>query len=120
MKRDMDLVRDILLRVEQDGDAPVDGFPGHSEDDVLEHIELVVEAKLLAGEVVRTMGGGGMALIERLTWDGHDYLDEVRDATVWAKTKKMIAEKGGGASFAIVKALASRFVSQKFGLDVDP
>lgn len=46
------------------------------------------------------------ATISSLTWNGHEFLDNVRNDTVWAKLKRAVAEKGGAVSFDVLKALA--------------
>ena len=44
--------------------------------------------------------------IERLTNDGHDFLDSIRNDRVFTTVKEKMATVGGAASLAIVKALA--------------
>ena len=59
----------------------------------------------------------GPPLVSRLTWEGHEYLDSVRDPKVWAKVTGKLKEVGGTASIDIVKALAIGFAKEKLGLD---
>ena len=44
----------------------------------------------------------------RLTWEGHELRDLLKNDNVWQRVKATIAEKGGGASIEIVKELAMR------------
>lgn len=46
-----------------------------------------------------------------LTWEGADYLDKVRDDSVWAKTKNLAAEKGVPLVVETVKTISSAVVS---------
>lgn len=48
-----------------------------------------------------------------VTWQGHDYLDAIRDDSIWKKTKKAVIETGGNATLEITKALALGFLKQK-------
>jgi hypothetical protein len=86
MKRDMDLIRDLLLHVESDPrfdgqrwvspDTPRDFDPSgnHSMEEVTYHLDLLIEAGFLKGKP----GAGFHApLINRLTREGHEFLDGI-------------------------------------------
>lgn len=45
-------------------------------------------------------------MVQRLAWEGHEFLDAVRNDTVWTKTKKVFTEKGVDMSFDLVKTVA--------------
>lgn len=78
----------------------------------------MVEAGLLAGTVLR--GGAGLSAvhIRRLTWTGHDFLAATRDATVWAKAKKIVLERGGAISFDLLLAWLKKEGADMLGLPV--
>lgn len=46
----------------------------------------------------------------RLTWKGHEFLETVRDNTLWGKAKRIVAQKSGGAAFDLVWEIAKRLV----------
>ncbi len=80
MKRDWDLVREILLKVESDTtDNEVltpSSFPDEKKREVAYHVELLVEADLIDGRVIKTMHSGPAEfIVMRLTWSGHEFLD---------------------------------------------
>ena len=54
---------------------------------------------------------GGM-MFRRLSWQGHDFLDSIRDPEVWNKTKKGAAA-AGGFTFDLLKDLAKGFIKTK-------
>lgn len=58
----------------------------------------------------------------RLTNEGHDYLESIRDEGIWSKTKKAVAETGGNATLEIIKDLAIGFlkkqISDRTGIDL--
>lgn len=92
MKRDMDLVRAILLRCEQT-DAQVHLRPNAIEDlgdaaVVSEHVAIMIEAGLVHGVPREMMLAGYRPFnISRITWYGHDFIDLARDDTLWNKLK---------------------------------
>ena len=124
MRRDMDLVRQILFVVEEREEeelrrAPL-AVPGYDQPTVARHVEIMQEAGLVDAHVMRADGVPPQAArVFRLTWEGHDFLEATRNDTVWAKTKQFVKEKGGGASLAIVKALAIKYGRAHFGLPVE-
>ena len=89
MKLDKDLVRDILLAVEAH-DEP-EGLIAleinvYSAEMVSYHVRLLDEAGLLDA-----LDTGGMNCFKwqptRLTYNGHEFLDIIRDDEVWKLTK---------------------------------
>ena len=124
MRRDMDLVRQILLAVEEREEEDLRrstlSVEGYGEQAVARHVEIMQEAGLVDAHVMRADGVPPYAArVFRLTWEGHDFLEATRNETVWAKTKQFVKEKGGGASLAIMKAVAVRFAKEQFGLSVE-
>jgi hypothetical protein len=121
MKRDMDLVRRVLLQVEEADEEALTSRPldveGYDSATVARHVEIMQEAGLVDAHVMRADGVPPYAArVFRLTWQGHDFLEATRNDTIWAKTKSFVAEKGGGASFEIIKAVAIKFAATHFGL----
>jgi len=105
MKRDMDLVRQILLAVEEfpepDGWADV-SIEGASEEDVSYHVKLLDQAGLLEADDV----SGGSAFEWKpssLTWTGHEFLDAARDDMRWNAAKNSVLSKAGNLSFDLMK-----------------
>ena len=70
-------------------------------------MSLLIEAGLVNGQMVHTIGPGVKDFLAfRLTWDGHEFLDAIRNDTVWARTKKVFLDKGVEMTFDLVKAIA--------------
>jgi hypothetical protein len=114
MKRDMDLIRKILLQIEKDSTGldqlyiKLDGYP---DQDVQFHIMLLVEADL----IIAIDGSGGDALRFvpiRLTWAGYEFLDAARDDTRWNKAKDAM-NKAGGFVFEVAKSLLIDYMKQQ-------
>ena len=53
----------------------------------------------------------------RLTWEGHDFLDNARNTGIWNQVKELIRDKEvKSVSFSILSQLLSKRVAQTFGL----
>lgn len=117
MKRDMDFIREILLDIEgQDGPQLSDLLPGPVSDEgynkLAEHLRLLIDdAGLVTGIAAHSMAGKNW-LDLKLTWDGHEFLDTVRDDEIWARTKQG-ALAAGGFSLDLLAALAKGFVKKQ-------
>jgi hypothetical protein len=108
MKRDMDLVRELLKQAEsQPPNVPLDlrsiAVSGYDHDTIRAHIDLLGQA----GLVVTTSPPDGMAVVRSLTWQGHEFLEAVRNDQVWATTKRTIRSRGLDLTFDLVKGVAS-------------
>lgn len=123
MKRDMDLIRRLMLDIEKrpagthlTGDDLIQ--PGDDEAVVAEHLVLLIEQDMLKGKGIQTLSGLDIAhiLIFSITWKGHEFLDAVREDTIWQKTKDKLASVGGSATLDIVTQVGAQFVRQMLGL----
>lgn len=46
-----------------------------------------------------------------LTWEGHEFLDKIREDTVWNKTKDLITKKGLPMVLDVVKEISQSIVA---------
>ena len=105
MKRDLDLGRKILLKLEE---LPYNlgghhfELEGYSPDQINYHLTLLEEAGLIEAINVSSHDGIGW-LPQRLTWSGHDFLEASKDESRWEKAKRIVVEKGGGIAFDVLK-----------------
>ncbi len=122
MKRDMDLLRDILLTIEKCPDVPpktlrIESFSClcGSPAVISMHIELLIEAGLIeAKPFPRDDYIKGFDIV-RITFAGYDYLDSIRNAKVWYHVKEKIAAVGG-ATMDIIKAAAIEEVKKELNI----
>jgi hypothetical protein len=54
--------------------------------------------------------------ISTLTWEGHEWLDAVRDPRVWEEAKTTLLESGDSLSFELTRAVATRIQRMRVGL----
>lgn len=111
MKRDMDLVRQLLLRIEEEGTPAVPNVPaldGYSEEVVIHHVKLLAQAGLVTAIDASSFDGPDYLQIE-MTWQGHDFLASVRDPDIWRRTKEGAGKVGSwsiGTIAEVAKAVA--------------
>ncbi|MCL4555229.1 MAG: DUF2513 domain-containing protein [Actinobacteria bacterium] len=119
MKRDMDFVRKVLMTVEASDDSVFDASKlvdgEHNVAFVLHHIELLRDAGYIEAAVSYYKSGGGQALVKRITWEGYEYLDVVRNDTVWNRTKSWVANTVGSTSFELFKMAAVEVTKEMLG-----
>jgi hypothetical protein len=118
MKRDMDLIRAMLLTIESDahGFAPKIEISGYTQEQVNYHAVLLGEAGLAKVHDVTTMGSDSPeAKITRLTWAGHEFLDSARQNQTWNLAKDAIG-KIGGASIDVWIAWLTAHIKNSLGL----
>ena len=112
----MDLVRDILAIVEaQPAGEHVNGIPQIGEasgETVAEHVRIMTDAGLLYADVGGSTDQGYAILIFGLTWQGHDFLESIRNDTIWNKVKGKIKAAGAGMTLEIVKELATAYLRE--------
>ena len=111
MKRDMDLVRKLVLYIEEkEDDNPIlkAPFSGYSELDFEEHYHLLFEAGLVRCETVCS-GSTPSRIVKvipfSLTWEGHDFADAIKNETIWKNAKAKITSQIGGLPFDVLKAV---------------
>lgn len=122
MKRDMDLIRHILLETEKADAGAVlmetDVQPPETRLTVLaRHISLLAQAGLLHAAVSDTVDDEhAPCVIQGITWQGYEFLDKIRNETIWNETKRTIGSRGLGFAVELVTAVATSLAKQQMGL----
>lgn len=118
MKRDMDLIREVLLNIEGSESRFVDvDLPDYPAEVVNYHIDLLTSAGIVNGEMHWTFGGGH-PVVRGLTMAGYDFLDAIRNESIWAKTKDFVKERElQSVPIDVLVAVATDFVKQQVGLN---
>ncbi len=116
MKRDMELIRMILVQLEEksSGLGTIDiVVNGYKESEVGYNSALVVEAGLARGIDVSHMGSRHPEWkLSTLTWEGHEFLDASREPTRWEKAKE-ISSKAGGLTLAVMQDVLKQLMRQQ-------
>jgi hypothetical protein len=101
MKRDMELIREILIAAEaHDSSNPCLAYEDPSS---AYQIALIKEAGLVEAVIRKDENGlPSGAVVVRLTWAGHDFLDSARDSKIWKLAKEHVIKPGMSWSFSIL------------------
>lgn len=115
MKRDMELIRLILLKIEDEYISQnILGLTieGYDMEQVAYHCKMLYEAGLVSYyEGLYTFSGLEDFQVGPITWMGHDFLDTIRDNGIWDKTKNTIKKKGLPMLVDTIKAIANAFIN---------
>ena len=112
MKRDLDYVRQLLLEMEAQEETFVWELLLSTGAKERHHFQIMADAGLLI-ELAESR--------YRVSWQGYDYLDAVRDDEIWRMTKEGVS-KVGGVTFGLIKKIAVRYledrISEKLGIQL--
>lgn len=113
MKRDWDTIRRILLKIEalptEASQLNSNEIEGVDNEVAAYHMRLLLEAKLIEG-ACRDALGPAWCWAARLTWAGHEFLDQIRRDTHWQRIKQRARERAIDLSFESILALARQLL----------
>jgi len=109
MKRDLQLIRKLLLFIEDksNGSEPIRGnipIEDYTEQQIHYHLGLLTSAGLIKA-IGANRGDMVIYLPITLTWDGHEFLDAARNETIWKKTMSKIGEVTESIAIPLLKEL---------------
>ena len=128
MKLDMDLVRELLLKI-ADSNEPMafsQLVPGREEmtkeyEFAAYHMQMLIDdAGLVRGINASSLSGKNWLNLE-LTWEGQHFLDDIRDQTVWDKTKegaKKLGSMGWDMLIDLAKTIMRAEAKKRLGIDI--
>jgi hypothetical protein len=120
MKRDMELVRKMLLAVEAEasGYAPNPlAIDSYTEEQIGYHAYLIADAGLAEGIDQTTMGSPSPEYqLRHLTSSGHDFLDAAREPSRWQKAMAKVADAGGSITIGVLQRLLASMMKDSLGL----
>ena len=131
MKFNLDCVRDLLLTLEdelqfgRDLEFPTLSFHrvclaprmvGYPKSDIAYTTQKLKEAGYIEVHILAADSNFIDALYSAITFEGHQYLDNVRDKNVWEKIKKKIQPFGTSVALPIVVSVSQAIVKASLGL----
>ncbi len=110
MKRDWDLIRKILLSVEECEDSSDPNNPPHYDIDnydakfINHQIRILFDADLLTSKSEPILEHRQPTVYWNLmlTWNGHEFLDKIRSDDDWEETKSALEERKLFPSFETI------------------
>ena len=122
MKRDLNLVREILLHIESGAEydgtrefyytSPEQmGLTGCTPEEFVYNCTLLIEDGYVDGAATVL----SQVIVRRLTSSGHDFLDDIRDPSVWKQVRTRLGSLPGVA-LSIVAEVAKSEIKKHLGL----
>ena len=126
MELNHDCVRHTLLYLEQElaygNYVQMNGvtIKDFSPEEIIYSVDKLLEAEYLTGEKYISPGETlPIIVIASITWQGHQFLDNIRDDGVWKDTKKIIS-KFSSVSLSLTSSVAAQlitaFIKSQLGL----
>ena len=115
MKRDMDLVRRIILATsELPHTELLQSLPDVEEAEFVRHVAWLLEAGMVKATVREGVGSSdaSFAIVFRLTWTGCEFADAVRSDTLWKKARESVMKPGMSFTFDVVKEWLKTEITQ--------
>lgn len=118
MKLNIDCIRDILISVESLNygetfgiDDLMEKLPDYSEEELQYHCLQLLDAGFLNAKTIQFLRSPlQIHHISDLTYNGHQFLADIRSDTTWSKTKE-IALKAGSVSLHALKDISAGVVT---------
>jgi hypothetical protein len=120
VRRDLDLIRKLVLAVEdrEPGEwLPQIEIDGYTPQQIGYHSYLVVDAGLARGtdlSTVKDMLPNWQ--LSHLTSAGHDFADAARNDSTWNQATRLVKDKGAGFTLDVVKQVLVSVVKNTLGL----
>ena len=125
MKRNLDLIREILIKAEE-ADGGISDCDLVNDKYTIAEVAFNVELMRERGLIEASIDHAGLndkpysVDIDRITWEGYDYLDAIRSRKVWEKARQAISAAVGDTSLSVVKEtcqmVAQSLIKQQLGL----
>ncbi len=123
MRRNPDLLRDIMLSAEsfEPGRkvfaSELKNLVG-TPHEIADHIQQLIECGYLEG-TVRFHGSqtNPTVVVHRVTSSGHDFLQAMRDDTIWKKVKQHVLLPSASWTLGLAVEYAKQIVRKTIGID---
>ena len=130
MKLNYNCIRDVLLFIEENQEMTDNGYmttmglhdfcnsdslSNYSESDIEYCISKLHEAGFVDANDIRSLDSSGF-MIKDITYDGHQYLNNIRDKSIWQQTLEKVRSVGGSVSLSVLSQIAEKIVLSKLGL----
>ena len=115
MKRDMALCRLLLLTIEDHYNDSARGnleVEGYDMATIAYHCGLLYDAGLIKSFNSKNADNHIYWFsVGALTWEGHNFIDNIREDTIWNATKNTIKERTLPMTLEVIKDISSTIIS---------
>ncbi len=117
MKRDMNLIRKLLFYFEETQDTEHEDLPkieGYDAKLIKYHIFLMHDSNLLQCNPIKSKTTDAVLYLTplNLTWEGAEFLEQIRSDDTWNKINHTITSKGGVLTFNLINQVVEDLVGQ--------
>ena len=121
MKRDLNLIRELLLWAETHCVGRTIAstqikLENYSNQQIIYHILLLQDAGFIDYGISRSVNNNKNPHFSRLTNSGHDFLDSIRQDTIFDQVKQKLAEGANSVALEVVKSLAIKLCYTALGI----
>jgi len=121
MRLNIECIRDVLLTSEEktnlnneviniDVLVTMPRLKNYNEEDIIYTIKKLKEANYIEADIL-IHSDGNRAMIRHLTYEGHLFLDNIRDDGIWKKAKKEASKISSSVSINILSNIAIKLSS---------
>lgn len=119
MRLNHDCVRQVLLDIEANLQLEKMSFSDivtpntistYGIDNVIYSLIQLSDAQYIDASIEAVKCPIPLIRVEKITWEGHKFLDNVRDPQVWSKTKKVL-KRIESTSITLVSNIASQVIT---------
>lgn len=120
MQLNLDLVRELLLYIEENGDGKQGiydiSIKGYTKNEISYHLKLISEIGYI--EYMKVISMNNEEIVpKRLTMKGHSYIENIKNKYIWEEIKRELEVKGLiGASIDIVKDYVNKYIRNKLDI----
>lgn len=117
MKLNYDTIRELLLQIEENTDLEnvLEYDRNNTDQDTFYTLIKLKEAGFINSVEVNTWIGIVHIQVKSLTWEGHEFLNTIRDPKVFKETKNQIG-KLASVSLDVLGKVATEIIKNKLGL----
>lgn len=118
MKRDLNLIRYILFVLESENDFPIQAsdlckwLPEYNFQDIFEPLKMLESGGLITGKDIGWKCGNDF-LVQEITYAGHNYIETIRNDTIFNNATSFIKVQGLPITLGILKDVCSKLLLQK-------
>ena len=110
MSLDMNLIRLLMMSLAgADVERGLMGYKDHARD---YHEALLIEAELAHGNNTILADGRYMPIVICLTWEGQQFLNSIKDDSVWNGVKQRLS-KIGAYTLPIIQTVAAEVIKSQ-------
>ena len=118
MPRDMDLIRELLLKFEHDDRSIPEG---RTKLEVAYHVNQMVKSGLIEAAVIQAPSPGRMKPVDFVFGDitpaGHDFIAALKNDSFWAKLKREASARIAPLTLGLLVLIAKEAGKKAFGFE---